>query len=268
MDDDAEPHRDALERLLTSPRAADPGSAGPVLDGCAWRRHHRSAAPLPVAAVCGAASAVRLRRRTRLPRWTARPSSVCLYAGTRSAPSGCRGGSSSSVTTTRNIRCGWAEWAKSAWYPRASLSTRWRSAGARPRGRSRFWNRLLGAHYVSSPWRTYWKDLYRIRNLVAMKVEHQGLSAAGLALVIAGYVAKTLLYETRPWRRIPWLIRFALKRLQRGFQRSVARRMGGSTRARAPDPPTSRSSCPRGWQALKRQRARERLQSRRPIRTQ
>jgi hypothetical protein len=50
-----------------------------------------------------------------------------------------------------------------------------------------------------------------------MKVEHEGLSAAELAVLIAGYTAKTLMYDDRSWRRIPWLVKFALKGFRRDF---------------------------------------------------
>jgi GT2 family glycosyltransferase len=77
--------------------------------------------------------------------------------------------------------------------------------------RSAFWNRLLGLSYESAPWSSYWKDLYRVRNFMWIKTAHDRVGPAEFALLTAVYAGKTLMYDERPLRRLPWLVRYALK---------------------------------------------------------
>jgi rhamnopyranosyl-N-acetylglucosaminyl-diphospho-decaprenol beta-1,3/1,4-galactofuranosyltransferase len=216
MDDDAEPHPAALERLLDCLPATNPATSAlcpAVVDGhgrldplhrC---RLGHFVTPLPRSAYAAGdyaavdcASFVGLLVRTAAVHAAGLPRRE-FFLGYDDAEYSLR------LRRVGEIRL----------VPESVIKHKIAIGGGEATRRARLWNRLLGAHYASSPWRNYWKDLYRIRNLVAMKVEHQGLSHPELALVIAGYAAKALLYESRPWRRIPWLIRFALKGFRRDF---------------------------------------------------
>lgn len=77
--------------------------------------------------------------------------------------------------------------------------------------RSRLLNRLFGLTYAPTPWPAYWRDLYRVRNFMWLKHRHERIGPAAFALLVGGYVAKCLLYEPQPWRRIPLLVRYARK---------------------------------------------------------
>jgi len=216
MDDDAEPQPDALERLLTSLPARDARTAAlcpavvhrdGTLDPLHRCRLGRFVTPLPASAYApghyaavDCASFVGLLVRASAAR-AAGPPRREFFLGYDDAEYSLR------LRHLGEIRL----------VPDSVVTHKISVGGGEASWRSRFWNRILGAHYTASPWTSYWKDLYRVRNLVAMKAEHQGLSRGGLALVIAGYVAKTLMYEDRPCRRVPWLIRFALKGFRGDF---------------------------------------------------
>jgi GT2 family glycosyltransferase len=216
MDDDAEPRADALERLLASPVACDQRTAAVCsavanpdgsIDPLHRCRLRRLVTPLPLSAYapgryvaidCASFVGMLVRREavgaTGFPRGE-------FFLGYDDAE-----------YSLRLRRCG-----EVRLVPESFVVHKMVVGGGSETRRSRWWNRVLGAHYTPSPWESYWRDLYRIRNLVAMKSAHQGLSGAGLALVIAAYVVKTLLYDERPLRRIPWLIRFALKGFRGDF---------------------------------------------------
>lgn len=216
MDDDAEPRQDALERLLASPVAQDPGTAAlcPAVvhpDGSIDPLHRcrlrHFVTPLPTSAyVSGTypnvdcASFVGLLVRADAVRAAGLPRRE-FFLGYDDAEYSLRLRRSGSVRLV----------------PESVVTHKLAIGGGRLTRRSRWWNRMLNAHYVPSPPDGYWRDLYRVRNLVAMKVEHQGVSRPELALVIGGYVAKTLLYERRPLRRIPRLVQFALKGFRGDF---------------------------------------------------
>ena len=76
-------------------------------------------------------------------------------------------------------------------------------------GRSRFWNRILPGYYWPTPPDRFWQNLCGLRNYIWMKrhYEDQGsVSAAGTTLQ---FLVKHALYDERPLRRLPWLVRFA-----------------------------------------------------------
>lgn len=75
--------------------------------------------------------------------------------------------------------------------------------------RSRVFNRLLGWEIYPTPYDMAWRNLCGIRNYVWMKQEHEGLSTAGFWRVVAQFVVKALMYDEKPLRRIPWLVRYA-----------------------------------------------------------
>jgi GT2 family glycosyltransferase len=208
LDDDAEPRPDALASLLGSPAAGDPA----------------------VAAVCSTVvhrnGEVDPLHRCRLGRFVV-PLSRAAYIPGSAAEVDCASFVGLLVRPAAVRAAGLPRSEFFLGYDDAEYSLRLRRQGSivlvpesvvvhkLPVGggestrRSRLWNRLLGTAYASAPWETYWKDLYRVRNVVALKVEHQGISHLQFLTVVMGYVVKTLLYDSRPWRRIPWIVRFA-----------------------------------------------------------
>lgn len=210
LDDDAEPQPDALETLLSSPPA---GARGTV-------------AVCP--AVVHADGSVDPLHRCRLGRFIT-PLGPSAYAPGTYAAVDCasfvgllvRARTARAVgPPRREFFLGYddAEYSLRLWrhgeialVPESTVIHKIVIGGGEATRRSRLWNRLLGAHYTASPWESYWKDLYRVRNFVALKVEHGGVSALQLATLITGYLVKALLYESRPLRRLPWIVRFALR---------------------------------------------------------
>ena len=210
MDDDAEPRPDALERLLAAPPARDPETAGVCttvanLDGtidllhrC---RHGRFIVPLGHEAYergryepVDCASFVGLMLRSDVVRSVGRVRTE-FFIGYDDAEYSLRVRRHGAIHLV----------------PEAEVLHKIPIGGTRPTRRSRFWNRVLGGSYASAPWATYWRDLYRVRNFIALKHAHTRLGPAQFALLTAGYVAKAVMYDERPLRRIPWVVRFALK---------------------------------------------------------
>jgi GT2 family glycosyltransferase len=75
--------------------------------------------------------------------------------------------------------------------------------------RSRLWNRLLPVRMYPTPIERFWQNLCGLRNYVWIKRHYErqsGVSAVGTTLQ---FVAKHLLYDDRPLRRIPWILRYA-----------------------------------------------------------
>lgn len=216
MDDDAQPRLDALERLLVSPVARDGATAALCtsvvhhdgrIDPLHRCRLRRFVTPLPASAYApgsyaavDCASFVGLLVRASAARAAGLPRPE-FFLGYDDAEYSLR------LRRLGSIRL----------VPESVITHKIVVGGGEVTRRSRLWNRVLNADYVSSPWEGYWRDLYRVRNLVALKVQHEGLSRPELALLVSGYVVKTLLYEERPLRRIPWLIRFAVKGFRGDF---------------------------------------------------
>lgn len=210
MDDDAEPRPDALARLLASGPAREPGTAAvgaAVLhsDGRIDPLHRcrlgRFITPLPISAYVpgrhphvACASFVGLLVRTSAAREAGLPRRE-FFLGYDDAEYSMRLWRSGSIHLV----------------PEAEVVHKIAVGGGQSTRRSRTWNRLLGAHYTSAPWEAFWKDLYRVRNVAALKAQHQGLSHLQLLALVSGYVVKTLLYDERPLRRLPWILRFALR---------------------------------------------------------
>lgn len=210
MDDDAEPHPAALERLLASPRADDDatvalctavvhrdGSVDP-LHRCRLGLFITPLGPEVYApgtsAEVDCASFVGLLIRTSAVRAVGSPRRE-FFLGYDDAEYSLRLGSLGDIRLV----------------PESIITHKLVIGDGEATRRSLRWNRLLRAHYTASPWENYWRDVYRVRNLVALKVHHGGLTHRQLATVTLGYVVKTLLYDARPLRRVPWIVRFALK---------------------------------------------------------
>jgi rhamnopyranosyl-N-acetylglucosaminyl-diphospho-decaprenol beta-1,3/1,4-galactofuranosyltransferase len=206
MDDDADPRPDALERLLGSPPAADPGTAvlactvrGPGGELELLHRGHvgRFMRALPAAAYAGGghpeldfASFVGFLVRREAAARTGLPRAE-LFIGCDDVEYSLR------VRRHGAIRL----------VPEAEIVHRLGMGGGAPTRRSAVWNRVLGASYTSPSWDGYWKNLYAIRNF--LWIRRAALGPVAFAGTTAAYIVKSLLYDERPLRRIPWIVRFA-----------------------------------------------------------
>jgi rhamnopyranosyl-N-acetylglucosaminyl-diphospho-decaprenol beta-1,3/1,4-galactofuranosyltransferase len=212
LDDDAEPEPDALERLLASAPAADPGTAcvAPVVLDPHGRvqRHHRGRwkgrpRPLPLED-CRGAEPVELEYVT--------------FVGPLIRAAAAR--------ATDPPRADFFIWAEDYEY-----SFRLRAQGrlwlvptavvvhkdvgqAYTNRRSRFWNRLvaplLGWELVPTHLDTFWRNLYGMRNYVWLKRRYEQQSALGSAAVVGQFIVRSLLCEERPLRRIPAIVRYGI----------------------------------------------------------
>ena len=209
MDDDAEPRPDALERLLASPAAADPGTAvlaTAIVDpeGTLEARVQRgflrgNLHPLPREAYKPGAtpevdyvSFVGMLVRGDCARATAPPKAeffiwgddleYCLRLGRHGA-----------------IRV----------IPEAVIVHK-EVGQVHTNRRARFWNRVLRQQIVPIPFEGFWKQLFGLRNFIWIRKEYTGQGRLSAAVTIAQFAAKSLLYEERPLRRLPWILRFGL----------------------------------------------------------
>ena len=206
MDDDAEPAPDCLERLLASRAAGDPGTVALCSsvrgrDGAVQTMHRGSLdgrpQPLPESAYregapeVGYATFVGLLVRAGAARTLDPPKAeffiwvddyeYCLrlrrHGTIRLVPD--------SVIVHKDVAPTYAN------------------------RRSRFFNRVLGWEIYPTRYETAWRNLCGIRNYVWMKQEHQGLGPLGFARAVAQFVVKAIMYDEKPLRRIPWLVRYA-----------------------------------------------------------
>jgi hypothetical protein len=75
--------------------------------------------------------------------------------------------------------------------------------------RSRFWNRLLGTSYPSASWESYWKNVNGVCNFFWIKYRYGRPSRLAFAGMVGTYVAKSLMFDRGPLKRIPWIVRAA-----------------------------------------------------------
>jgi GT2 family glycosyltransferase len=207
MDDDAEPRPDALERLLAAPEAARAAVLAPAVaqpDGELELLHRghvgRFMRALPEAAYrdgghprLGFASFVGFLVRADAARAAGLPRAE-FFIGCDDVEYSLR------VRRHGDIRL----------VPEAVIVHKLGMGGGAPTRRSRFWNRVLGESYTSPSWEGYWKNLYAIRNFVWIRHHHGRVGRLGFAALVGAYVVKSLMYDERPLRRIPWIVRFAL----------------------------------------------------------
>jgi rhamnopyranosyl-N-acetylglucosaminyl-diphospho-decaprenol beta-1,3/1,4-galactofuranosyltransferase len=208
MDDDAEPRPDALERLLAAPPARDTSTAALAC------------------AVTGPDGRPDLLHRGRVRRF------LQALPADEYRP-GCwprLGYSSFTGMAVRNSvaraidppRADFFIWGDDVEYsirirsrgeirlvPESVIVHKFQMGGEAHTRRSRFWNRALGTSYPSAPWDEYWKNVNGIRNFVWIKHRYGEPSRLAFAGIVGAYVAKTLLYDRRPLRRIPWIVRAA-----------------------------------------------------------
>jgi GT2 family glycosyltransferase len=76
--------------------------------------------------------------------------------------------------------------------------------------RATFFNRVLGWQLSSTTWEAAWRNLFALRNFVWLRTRHEGMGTAGFALTVAQFVLKAFLYDEKPLRRVPWLLRYAI----------------------------------------------------------
>jgi GT2 family glycosyltransferase len=200
MDDDAEPRPDALQRLVDAP-VEGPRCAKVIRpDGSIDRQHRctlrRFVEPLGEAAYSGyakvdCASFVGLllpqdaARRAGLPR-------AEFFLGFDDAEYSLRLG---------EIRL----------VPESVVVHKAPIGGAVMNRRARAVNRILGLTYAPTPPDAFWRDLLRVRNFMWLKHRHQRVTKPEFALLTAGYLAKSALYDPQPWRRAPHIVRYAVK---------------------------------------------------------
>lgn len=219
MDDDAEPRPDCLERLLASAPAADPGTAV-LAPTVAWpngepqlghRGHFEggpkglhapdydpAAAPLRIGYVTFVGPLV----RTRAALATEPPfAPFFIY--------------SDDFEYSMRLREQGAMWL----VPSAVIEHK--EARNQPvTRRAAFFNRLLGWQLTATRYDAAWRNLFAIRNYVWLRTRHEGLGRVGFAFLVAQFVLKAFMYDERPVRRVPWLIRYAVQG-RRGVFRNI-----------------------------------------------
>jgi GT2 family glycosyltransferase len=208
MDDDAEPRPDALERLLNAPPAGDPDTvalAGAVvnLDGSIDLLHRGYVGRF-----------MRMAPRDAYERTDQPPLGFSSFVGllVRAAPArteapppaeffiGC-----DDVEYTMRLR----RHGRIRLVPDSVIVHKLVMGGGEMTRRARLLNSLLGADYRASSWPDYWKNLYAMRNFFWIRHDHGDVSPVAFAAMTAAYVAKSLLYDPRPLRRVPWIVRYA-----------------------------------------------------------
>jgi len=207
MDDDSEPAPDALERLLAAPPAADPScvalcpkvvyEAGGI---DANQRGHFRRRLLPLAEAeyrdgnyvdLGFLSFVGALVRTSMARAIEPPRADFFVWG------------DDVEYSFRLRRLG------SIRLVNESVIVHKRVTHSYENGRSRFWNRVLPGHYWPTPLDRFWQNLCGLRNYIWIKRQYEDQGALAAAGTTLQFVVKHALYDERPLRRLPWIVRFA-----------------------------------------------------------
>ena len=207
MDDDAEPAPDCLERLLESPPARAPGTA--------------CVCPKVVYADGSLNDVMRADFRRRL-----RPLPESRYAGGEHPAIDVTSfvGPLYRMSAVRAIDPPRAEFF--VWGDDVEYSLRLRDQGeirlvpeavmvhkpasqSHTNRRSRLWNALLPVRMYPTPLERFWQNLDGLRNYIWIKRHYEGQSALSAMGTTLQFVAKHLLYDDRPFRRIPWILRYA-----------------------------------------------------------
>jgi GT2 family glycosyltransferase len=207
MDDDAEPAPDCLERLLESSPASDPGTA--------------CVCPKVVYADGSLNEVMRADFRRRL-----RPIAESRYEdGTHPAIDvSSFVGPLYRMEAVRAVDPPKAEFF--VWGDDVEYSLRLRGQGAirlvpeavmvhKPASqshtnrRSRLWNAVLPVHMYPTPLERFWQNLDGLRNYIWIKKHYEGQSAMSAAGTALQFVAKHVMYDDRPFRRVPWILRYA-----------------------------------------------------------
>ena len=206
MDDDAEPRPDALERLLESAWARDPGTAalcqkvvnpdGTLQLGARGEidggvRHFRAAEHVD-GAECGYSTFVGILVRGDVARATDPPRPDFF------------------------IWCDDYEWClrlrragKLRLATRSEIVHKDAGHGFTTR-RMLVVNRLTGWSYGATPYSGFWRNLCGVRNYVWLRKHHLGEGPLSAALTVAQFMVKALLYDEKPLRRLPWIAKAGL----------------------------------------------------------
>jgi rhamnopyranosyl-N-acetylglucosaminyl-diphospho-decaprenol beta-1,3/1,4-galactofuranosyltransferase len=207
MDDDAEPAPDCLRRMLESPPAADPATV--------------CVCPKVVYPDGSLNDVMRADFRRRL-----RPLPESRYREGEYPPVGVTSfvGPLYRMDAVRSLDPPKAEFF--VWGDDVEYSLRLRRRGEirlvpesvmvhKPRSqshanrRSRLWNALLPVRMYPTPLEGFWQNLCGLRNYLWTKRHYEGQSALSAAGTTLQFVVKHLLYDERPLRRIPWILRYA-----------------------------------------------------------
>jgi len=202
MDDDAEPRPDALEKMLAAPFEGSRCGAVVHPDGTIDLQHRcslgRFIVPLPERAYepgryekVDCASFVGLLMDAGASRRAGLPVAE-FFIGYDDAEYSLR---------LDDIRL----------VPESQILHKVPIGGVTGTRRSRLVNRAFGLTYAPTPWSAYWRDLYRIRNFMWLKHRHERVTPLAFAVLVAGYAAKSLLYDPQPWKRVPLLVRYAVR---------------------------------------------------------
>ena len=215
MDDDAEPRPDALERLLGSPPAAlaDTVALCPKvvyatggIDSNQRGHFHRRLRPLPPSEYreghypeLGFLSFVGSLLRADVVRELDLPRADFFVWG-------------DDVEYSLRLRR-----RGSLRLVPESVMLHKRSSQSYTNRRSRFWNALLPVTLHPTPLERFWQNLCGLRNYIWMKREYEGQSAVSAVGTTLQFVLKALLVDEQPLRRIPWILRYAVRGRRGGF---------------------------------------------------
>ena len=207
MDDDAEPAPDCLERLLESPPAREPGTAcvcpkviyaDGSLNDVMRAGFHRRLRPLPESRyregehpAIDVTSFVGPLYRLRAVRAVEPPKAEFFVWG-------------DDVEYSLRLK----DQGEIRLVPEAVMVHKPASQSHTNR-RSRFWNAVLPVRMYPTPLERFWQNLDGLRNYIWIKRHYEGQCAVSAAGTTLQFVAKHLLYDDRPLRRIPWILRYA-----------------------------------------------------------
>ncbi len=206
MDDDAEPPRESLGRLMASAAAADPANAALAQraispDGSVQLNARgflgRRPSPLPLEAYEGGsepevdfATFVGFAVRARVAR-AIDPPRADFFIWADDYEYCCRVRSHGAVRVV------------------ATSSIVHKDVGhvAYANRRSALWNRLFGWSFGATQYAGFWRNICGVRNYVWIRKTYAGESALGAVATAGAFLAKALLYDERPLRRVPWIVR-------------------------------------------------------------
>lgn len=207
MDDDVEPRPDALERLLSAPPAADPRTAclapkviypSGSIDLNQRGRFRRRLIPLRPAEYrpgeypeIGYMSFVGSLLRARAAQAIDLPRADFFVWG------------DDVEYSLRLARVGKIRLVSD------SVVVHNRAAHAYSTSRSRTVNAVLPVTLHPTPIERFWQNLCGLRNYIWMKREYEGQSAVSAIGTTLQFIAKHVLVDDQPRRRIPWIIRYA-----------------------------------------------------------
>lgn len=232
MDDDAEPRPDALERLLASPYAGDPGTAvlcqkpvnpdGSVQMGARGFFRGHPVALAPEEHVSGTeldfTTFVGMLVRGDTARATDPPKAEMF------------------------IWCDDYEWCfrlreRGAIRLVAESEIVHKDAGhGFSNRRMAIVNRVTGWGYGATPYSGFWRNIAGVRNWVWIKKTYLGEGPLGAVWTVTQFVAKALLYDERPFARVPWILRAALDGRRGVFQNITPREWAERLRREAGAP--------------------------------